>query len=242
MLSLFRKRIFIVSSVILLSFTLPFCSSPADTAPENPILISSSSRNEVTYHKVEYPMIDAESIQIDSLYIQVAYEINPERWILIAESINDMPEGLRLMLINPKKKNQLIYKSKGAYESMTLHPQFFIPDDKESPWVILCAIGQLESWGQNLFLMKGDQINEIAYLDVAKKEEADTLFYESGYKLSDVSAFTVVHMDSLGIHFSFKTDSLVYFGQLGEQLDPIVSGTALSYTYSNGMLKLNWPN
>ena len=90
--------------------------------------------------------------------------------------------------------------------------------------------------------MQGDLINEIAYLDVAKKEEADTLFYESGYKLSDVSDFTVVHMDSTGIHFNFKTDSLVYFGQLGGQLDPIVSGSALSYTYSNGMLKLNWPN
>lgn len=187
-------------------------------------------------------MIDVESIQIDSLYIQVAYEITPERWILIAESVNDMPEGLRLMLINPKKNNQLIYKSSGAYESIILHPQFFIPDDAESPWVILCAIGQMESWGQEFFLMKGDQINEIAYLDVAKKEEADTVFYETGYKLSDIGEFTVVHMDSLGIHFNFKADSIIYFGKLGEQLDPIVSGSALSFSYSNGRLNLNWPN
>jgi hypothetical protein len=240
MLSLFQKRIFIANSIIL-SFTLHSCSSP-DTTPENSSDIFSSIKNEVSYHKVEYPMIDVESVQIDSLYIQVAYEINPERWILIAESVNDLPEGLRLMLINPKKKNQLIYQSKGAYESIILHPQFFIPDNAESPWVILCAIGQMESWGQEFFLMKGDQINEIAYLDVAKKEEADTLFYETGYKLSDIGEFTVVHMDSLGIHFNFKTDSLIYFGSLGNKMDPILSGTALSYTYSNGMLKLNWPN
>ena len=186
-------------------------------------------------------MIEGESIQIDTLYIQVAYEITPERWIIIAESIDDDPKGLHLLLVDPKKNYELIYKSNGAYESMIFHPSFFIPND-DSPWILLCAIGQMESWGQVLFFMDGDKINEIAYMDVAIKQEADSEYYESGYKLADISEVTTVFKDKNGIHFKFETDSVKYFGTIGSESDPVLSGDKVAYTFNNDLLEFQLEN
>lgn len=235
------KRIFIGSiSFFLLIIHFNRCSSPTST-PENPEKISNSNKAEISYQKKNFRMIEGEKIQIDTLYIQVAYEITPERWVVIAESVNDDPKGLRLLLVNPKKNYELIYKSNGAYESMTLHPQFFIPND-ESPWILLCAIGQMESWGQILFFMDGDKINEIAYMDVAIKQEADSEYYESGYKLTDISEVTSIYKDKNGIHFNFETDSIKYFGTLEEILDPVLSGDKVSYTFHNDVLEFQLQN
>jgi len=237
----YLKKIFIgLISFFLLIIQFNRCSSPT-SAPDKPKKISISNKGDVSYQKIDFRMIEGESIQIDTLYIQVAYEITPERWIIIAESINDDPKGLRLLLVNPIKNYELIYKSNGAYESMTLHPRFFVPDD-ESPWILLCAIGQMESWGQVLFFMDGDRINEIAYMDIAIKLEADSEYYESGYKLADISEVTSVFKDKNGIHFTFETDSIKYFGTIGAELDPVLSGDKVTYCFNNDTLEFQLEN
>lgn len=231
----FRKKIFTLGISAIIIF-LTYCSSPEvpSTIPSDPQ--SDNSRNEVSYVKKEFPLIDPESIHIDTLYIQVAYALTENRWVLIARSIEDDPKGLKFIIVDPTNDFQLIYRSKGAYESLTLHPTFYLPKDRNKAWIILCNLGQYESWGQELFFMKGDSINEIAYLDIAIKEEADSIYYESGFVLKDISAVTSIYEDMKGIHFAFNTDSVVYFGSVDDKLDPVIAGNKTIYTYYSGKL------
>ncbi len=231
----FQKRIFILGISAIIIF-LSNCSSPEDSSTVLSDPQSNNSRNEASYVKKEFPLIDPESINIDTLYIQVAYAINENRWVLIARSIEDDPKGLKFMIVDPKKDFKLIYRSKGAYESLTLHPTFYLPKDRKKAWIILCNLGQYESWGQELFFMKGDSVNEIAYLDIAIKEEADSIYYESGFVLKDVSAVTSIYEDTKGIHFAFNTDSIMYFGSIDDKLDPVIAGDKTIYTYYSGKL------
>lgn len=183
-------------------------------------------------------MIAGEDILIDTLYAQVAYVISPKRWIVIGNGINDDPAGLKLMLVDPSTDYSLIYRSKGAYESMILHPTFYQSSNPNDPLIILCALGQLESWGQELFLMKGDTINEIAYLDVSVKVEADNEFDD--YSLKDISPYTMVEKNQEGLIFSFSADSIKYFGFRNEIADPVITSSDLKYRYFEGELEEIW--
>ena len=236
------KRIFI------LSFSLPFllsnCTNSEDpvqtkTAPI-PSLNNTEESDGIDYSIVEFPIIEGDQLDIDSLFVQVGYQLNEERWILIGRSMKDDPKGLKMLLINPKENFKLLYQSRGAYESMTLHPQFFKPVNPNDPWVILCALGQNESWGQELFFMKGDSIQEASYLDVALKEEADSSFYEKGYVLKDISPYTRITKNGNEFRFSFEADSLLYFGDIENKIDPVLDGHQLAFIYNhaNGELIL----
>ncbi len=231
----YLKKTFIVviSALLFSSCATPTNSTskstPTTLDPDAHPQLSFNYGEEVTYTKKEFKILDAEKILIDSLYIQVAYELSPERWLLIARNQNFVPEGLKLLLINPTLDNELIYRSKGAYESMILHPTFFLPDNKNEAWIILCALGTSESWGQNLFFMDGDVINEIAYLDIAIKEESESLDYDM--RLLDIAPTTSIRKNNDGFHFTFETDSLIYFGSLGDKDDPIIKGSSFEYVF-----------
>lgn len=233
MKSQFLKKISIAGISLLFFFS---CNAPSEKSEENKSEIS-NIKTAISFTIKEFKIIDYEEINIDTLFIQVAFELNPQRWILIARNIDEDPEGLKLLLIDPTKGNKLLYRSKGAYESMILHPTFFVPDNEKTPWVILCALGMDESWGQNLFFMNGDEINEIAYLDIAKKEDADPSLYENGERLADIAPDTKVIKNKTGYHFTFGCDSIIYFGELGDKVDPILKGSSIGFTYFEGELK-----
>jgi hypothetical protein len=243
----FQKKIFILLGISAILSTFSACTFSGDEKdePESEIDLSNynisiSYDDSSSYKQVEYPMVNAEEIRIDSLYVQVGYELNKNRWILIGNSIEEDPTGLKLLLVDPTLDYKLIYRSKGAYESMILHPSFFKSSDQKDPLIILCALGQLESWGQELFFMKGDTINEVAYLDVAiYRNDPDD---ESGYRLEDISGLTQIIKNQTGIIFQFKADSITYFGVRNEIVDPILSPNELRYRYFNGKLIEEWRN
>lgn len=243
----FLKKTFIFLGISLGIFTLSHCTSSTKPSEEsldleeldgNSKINISYSNNSAKYKKETFKMLDADKIQIDSLYIQVAYELSANRWIIIGNSVDKDPTGLKLLLVDPSKDYELIYRSKGAYESLILHPSFYISEEKNDPMIILCSLGQLDSWGQNLFLMKGDTINEIAYLDVALKQEAE--YEDEEYSLKDISPFTQIEKQKNGIVFSFNADSIIYFGVRNNVYDPIISANSLKYRYKMGELIEEW--
>lgn len=255
----FLKKIFIVGSSILLLNMCSSPSTPSTTPSSSPEVItidhtktSNSSitvtpdahpkirfdyTDKVIYTKKEFTILDAEKIIIDSLYIQVAYELSSNRWILISRKITDDKEGLKMLLIDPTQSNKLLYRSRGMYDSMIMRPTFFLPNDKRSPWIILTGLGFRESWGQKLFFLKGDTINEITYLDIASKEEADYEDDESGLRLMDIAPYTSIHKDETGFNFNFSCDSIYYFGEIGNQVNPIFEASTFKYVFF--MEKLN---
>lgn len=237
----FQKKTYIILGISLILITLSQCTSaPTSTekSEEDSSIHISYSDNTIEYKKETLKKLDAESIIIDSLFIQIAYEVSSERWIIIGNSVDEDPTGLKLLLVDPTDNYSLIYRSKGAYESFTFLPRFFTSEDKSDPMIILCALGQMDSWGQNLFLMKGDTINEIAYMDVALKPETDGVSEE--YTLKNISPFTKIEKQKDGIYFSFDADSMMYYGEVDGNYDPIISAQKLNYKYFKGVLSEEW--
>jgi len=202
---------------------------------ENP----DTKTDDYSIHQLE--SINTESIKIDSLYIQVAYKLQPDRILIVGKNKSDKPEGLSLLLLNPEKDNKLIFQSRGAWESWTLHPTIFKSKKASDPTVILASMGTSESWGQRVYLMNGDSIKEIGFMDVTNKESADTSFYEVGYRLTDIAPYTEINLTDNSIDFSFKCDSVFYYGSIGDDYDITFAGDELSYHFDGDslMLKVN---
>lgn len=216
------------------------CDNSTETFdPETPAKLSVKFSDQVDYHIIQPPQIDPELIAIDSLYVQVAYQLNANRIIIIGKSINNQPQGLKILLVDPKNNYKLIYRSRGAWESWTLHPTFFKPDKSNNPLILLAAHGTSESWSQQVFLMKGDTINEIGFIDVTKKEQADTSFYEDGFRLTDIGPFTKIQTKDGLLNFSFLTDSILYYGTIGDQYDITFSGDKLEYNFDGDSLHMS---
>ena len=204
--------------------------------PKTPLKLNIDFSNHGNFHIVQPQELDPELIHIDSLYVQVAYQLDEDRFLLIGKSNNFDPQGLRMLLVNPKENYKLIYRSRGAWESWTLHPTFFESDARNNPLVILAAQGTSESWGQQVFLMKGDTINEIGYLDITRKEQADTSFYEDGFRLTDIGPFTKIQTKNGFLNFSFNADSILYYGKIGDRYDITFSGDKLEYNFDGDSL------
>ena len=216
------------------------CDNSTETFdPDTPAKLKTDFSGQADYQIINPPQIDPELIDIDSLYVQVAYQLSSDRIILIGKSINNQPQGLKILLVNPKDKYKLIYRSRGAWESWTLHPTFFKSDKSNNPLIMLAAHGTSESWGQQVFLMKGDTINEIGFIDVTKKEQADTSFYEDGFRLIDIGPFTKIQSKNGLLNFSFLADSILYYGTIGDQYDITFSGDKLEYNFDGDSLHVS---
>jgi len=192
----------------------------------------------LVYQIIQPIAIKPETIAIDSLYIQVAYQLKPERLLVIGKSIRDYPDGLKLLLVNPLDDYKLLYRSRGAWESWILHPILFRANLPDMPLVILAAQGTSDSWGQQVFILKNDSINEIGFMDVTRKEQADTAFYEGGFRLTDIGPFTEIKSVNGLLTFSFNTDSVFYYGRIDDKLDITFSGDQLKYNYDGDSLRL----
>ena len=231
------KKIFIGINVIL--FSLISCDNSSEKIdPGTPVKLKTDFKDQVNYHIVQPQELDPESILIDSLYVQIAYQLSSDRLLIVGKSQNDDPQGLKILLVNPKENYKLIYRSRGAWESWTLHPTFFKSENKDTPIVILAAQGTSESWGQQVFLMKGDIINEIGFIDVTRKEQADTSFYEDGFRLIDIGPFTKIQTKNGLLNFSFQADSILYYGAIGDRYDITFAGDKLEYNFDGDSLKL----
>jgi hypothetical protein len=232
----FLKKIFIAGFSVLFfiscSDSTPHTVIDPDTHPQ----IDFNFNTETAYKQKEFQLIDPEKIEIDSLYIQVGYQLSPNRILLIARKNEAIQEGLKMLLIDPTQSNKLLFRSRGVYDSMIMHPTFFIPEKDDNAWIILTALGFTESWGQNLFFLKGDTINEISYLDIASKEESDYKEDESGLRLMDIAPFTSIYKNEKGFTFTFTCDSIYYYGDIGTQNNPILKGSSFSYVFKE---KLN---
>jgi len=231
------KTIFIGINVIL--FSLVSCDNSTEKIDSGkPAKLNTDFSERAEYHIVKPQELDPERIDIDSLYVQIAYQISTDRLIIIGKSENDDPQGLRMLLVNPKKNYKLIYRSRGAWDSWTMHPTFFNSNIKGSSTVILVAHGTSESWGQQVFLMKGDIVKEIGFIDVTHKEQADTSFYEDGFRLTDIGPLTKIRTKGGLLNFSFQADSILYYGTIGDQYDITFSGDKLEYNYDGDSLKV----
>ena len=104
--------------------------------------------------------------------------------------------------------------------------------------VILLAQGTSDSWGQQVFTMSNDSIIELGYMDVTRKEQADTAFYESGFRLTDIGPFTTIHSKNGLTYFTFTADSVFYYGRIGEQVDITFSGDRIGYVFDGDSLRL----
>lgn len=190
------------------------------------------------YHVTQPTAINPETIAIDSLFIQVAYQLSPKHLLIIGKSIRDYPDGLKLLLVKPAEGYKLLYRSRGAWESWILHPTFFKADKPDKPLVILAAQGTSDSWGQQVFTLKDDSIKEIGFLDVTRKEQADTAFYEDGFRLTDIGPVTEIKSVNGMLNFSFKTDSVFYYGRIDEKVDVTFAGNQLEYHSDGDSLRL----
>ena len=231
------NSIFIGISIFLAG--LVSCENSGTTTTSDKITGHSNvSEWEMVYHMVKPEQLDPETINIDSLFVQVAYELKPDMQLLIGKSTEQLPEGLKLLIVNPLDNYNLLFRSRGAWESWILHPTFFKPENPDQPLIILLAQGTSDSWGQGVFMVKNDVFTELGYMDVTRKEQADTAFYEGGFRLTDISPFTEIYSKNGLLNFNFTCDSVFLYGSFGEQVDITFSGDRIGYVFDGDSLRL----
>ena len=110
MLSPFQKKI----STGLLFLSILFISScgPDKKGPdvEEKIEIEGSG----SYSRVSYPLLEPDQINIDSLFVQVAYDLGNDRALIIGRSQNEEDiEGLKMLLVERSRSRGARRRSAG---------------------------------------------------------------------------------------------------------------------------------
>ena len=138
--------------------------------------------------------------------------------------------GARLFVLRVTGgSSEVIYYSRGSFDSYFLRPSFFSTDIKQDPLLILAEVGTEYSWGARVFLVSPDgSARDLGSLDVAVIEdpENDTV---------SVIPHTKIKVDGIRYEFTFDKDVIFNPGGLD---DKAVSRDKIKYVYNGSSLKV----
>ncbi len=213
---------------LLLAMLLLGFSACGDPAPPS---ISPVLEAENPGGLVDFPVIE-DNIQHDTLLIQVTFDLGAGRSLMVASSVEEQFEGLRLYRYTLSKNAvpQIEAISSPGYDSWTLLPTFFEDPLSESGHVILANMGERNSWGQKVIRMD-EAFTDLGFLDVALPEhvqESDTTIL----KLKSAGPYALCTKNGNSMRFSFQCDSLYLYDDLRGNVDLIVPASWVRYEWS----------
>jgi hypothetical protein len=216
-------------------FFLWILSSCQSNNEQNLIVLSNSRlqlNQPFAFKTAKLDLIQPEYIPWDSVFVEVAYALGNDRALIVARHEQKNQNGLMLHLTSGSPNFVPLFESRFISETWTLHPRVLLPDVLNQPALLFAAQGTSESWGQQVFVLYEDSLEEIGYLDVALKSKADTAFYPSGFRLDDISTVIQARVNNQKLEITFACDSLLLYGFYDETIDPTVASKRVSYSYN----------
>jgi len=158
-----------------------------------------------------------DNVRHDTLLIQTTFGLDDGTYVMVASNVEETREGLRLVRYRPRPDSSadVIAVSKPGYDSRTMLPTFHRGPDAKAGLLVLANMGERDSWGQEVFLLKDDRFQELGFLDVAMPN------WDQGdegpvRRLMSIAPVSVVHGTADDLMISFQTDSvLLYDDQRG---------------------------
>ncbi|NRA11746.1 MAG: hypothetical protein HRT57_07315 [Crocinitomicaceae bacterium] len=194
--------------LLLLTVVLTSCeSSVKEFQPtSNEKEISNPPKVEIKYTK--FDPIQVQGFELDGYNIDATYKINS---VLIINTYSDgdietsaTPTnwGDRLVLM---KNDSILFQSKGVGDPYEFQPQFY-SNSANDKVIIICQLGNEESYGGQAFLLEDEEIEFIGMIEI--ESELDS---EEENCMTDI--VRVSEKDNF-IYFDFESnsDSLVYLG------------------------------
>lgn len=191
-----------------------------------------------TFSLKDLPNLD-ENVRNDTLLVYTTHDLGNGEFVMAAKHADDKREGLRLILYRPRPDSsaEVLAVSKPAYDSEVMLPTYFSTGDTADGTVILANYGGLESWGQNVFWLKGHRFIDLGWLDVAYREwktRMDSLQQWRG----NIAPRTVVHGADDHFEFSFTGDSLQLYDDLQGGTEVMFPASRVKYRYDGDRMIL----
>lgn len=219
---------------------LAACSSPEERAPDP--APAPASLPELSAAKRFEPLSlpnQPDNIRHDTLLIYTTHALGDGTFVLAAKHIDEKREGLRLVLYRPLPDSsaEVLAVSKPAYDSQVMLPTYFATDDPADGLIILANYGGLESWGQNVFLLKDQQFKDLGWLDVTERGWTTRLDSLQQWRTS-IAPSTVVRGAADQFEFTFTTDSVQLFDDLQDGMEVMFPSERIKYRYDGSSMVL----
>jgi len=227
---------------LLITFlALGACSSPGEHSPDasdaSPARLPTLSSAKL-FHPLQLPN-EPDNIRHDTLLIYTIHALGDGTFVLAAKHIDETREGLRLVLYRPLPDSsaEVLAVSKPAYDSQVMLPTYFATNDPADGIIILANYGGLESWGQNVFLLKDQQFKDLGWLDVTERGWTTRLDSLQQWRTS-IAPSTVVRGAAGQFEFTFTTDSVQLFDDLQDGLEVMLPSEQIKYRYDGTSMVL----
>lgn len=201
--------------------------APAAPAP----LAMDSTR---LWHRLDLAHMD-DNVKHDTLLIQTTFQLGDSTFLMVASNVEETREGLRLVLYRPRPDSsaEVIAMSKPGYDSRTMLPTFFRGPDPAAGLIVLANMGERDSWGQEVFLLKDGRFTELGFLDVAvptweRRDEG------SSRRLLSIAPKAVVQGTATDLTIDFQVDSLLLYDDQRGQREVTLPAGRLRYVLRDG--------
>ncbi|MEO7081207.1 MAG: hypothetical protein ABIY71_06750 [Flavobacteriales bacterium] len=231
--------------ILIATVALVSCSSSEQDAVEDAIAGTTGHPSATAplahakpFHLLELPNLD-DNIRHDTLLIYTIHGLRDGTFVLAGKNMEDNREGLRLIQYRPRPDSsaEVLAVSKPAYDSQVMLPTYFVPDDPGDGVLILANYGGLESWGQNVFLLKDHQFTDLGWLDVTERGWTTRMDSLQQWR-SNIAPKTVVSGADGQFDFTFTTDSVQLFDDLQGGTEVMLPSNRIKYRYDGKQMVL----
>lgn len=205
----------------------------APAAPEAPVVDSAQ-----LWRPLELAHLD-DNVKHDTLLIQTTFQLGDSTYVMVASNVEETKEGLRLVLYRPRADSsaEVIAMSKPGYDSQTMLPTFFRGPDPAAGLLVLANMGERDSWGQEVFLLKDGRFQELGFLNVAiptweQREEGPVR------RLQSVVPNVLVQGPVNDLLIAFQGDSLLLYDDLRGHQEVSLAPGRVRYAIKDGAATL----
>ncbi len=220
------------ASAIVLAATLLACGpGPREEGHDDaPTVVVTGSRS----MPLDIPLVE-DNVRHDTLYVDSTFDLKDSTFMMVARGQRETFEGLRLYhyAYGPDSSARVLHASAPAYDSWTMLPTFFRPEEK-GDMIILANFGERQSWGQKVMRFGPNGFTDMGFLDVAiPASDPDG---QRGLKNAGPAARLSGTVSDLTVNFD--TDSLYLYDDLQGHNDLIVPGKSVGYHLKDGRIFL----
>lgn len=191
------------------------------------------------FEQVNLKEIELEPID-NKFWYHIVFQLDEHYSLAVAQPSEDNFEGVRLQLIKQKKNGQhkVVNESSPGYDSAMLYPTFFKSDEGE--YIILANMGVQDSWGNKVFSLIKNQIDDLGYIDMATTKRRE--FPDENGNMSsaaNIAEVTKITNVSGELRFDFEGDKLLLFKDDSGNHDIKFQSGDYYYTYDGKNFELN---
>lgn len=228
------KHFALISAVLALASCSSPEEKPVEASEQDSTMLSGTIApiaNERPFHLLDLPNLE-DNVRDDTLLIYTIHGLGDGTFVLAGKNMEDNREGLRLIQYRPRPDStaEVLAVSKPAYDSEVMLPTFFASNDTADGIIILANYGGLQSWGQNVFLLKDHRFTNLGWLDVADRGWRTRLDSLQQWR-TNIAPRTLVSGADGQFEFSFTTDSVQLYDDLQGHLEAMFASDRIKYRY-----------